>query len=292
MTVPVKSLCPCSKAVSDYGAHNQRSLVSVDVKADGHVWLEDVIEAVEASASAPLYALLKRDDEKFVTEQAYDNPKFVEDLVRDVVIAVRAIPGVTWLKVRASNQESIHNHSATAEIEWTRDASVETAPAATPSETPAPDALFGSWLRDQRTARQQSQKALLRCWRPVGLTPQPRGVRRQDPLARHGRAPGGRLGTRCDHPRPAGRPHPGCTARRDCSRPGRIPRLGRVTLPGGQPLEQGHKRPKRPRGHRRVLARIIVPPHPHRRSKARQSLKRPLLCIIHGPSLHGEAAYR
>ena len=80
--------------------------------------------------------------------------------MRDVVIAVRAIPGVTWLKVRASNQESIHNHSATAEIEWTRDASVETAPAATPSGTPAPDAPFGSWLKDQRTARQQSQKAL------------------------------------------------------------------------------------------------------------------------------------
>ena len=95
-----------------------------------------------------------------MTEQAYDNPKFVEDLVRDVVIAVRAIPGVTWLKVRASNQESIHNHSATAEIEWTRDATVETAPAAPPSDKPVADAPFGRWLKEQRIARQQSQKAL------------------------------------------------------------------------------------------------------------------------------------
>jgi len=159
VTVPVKSLCPCSKAVSDYGAHNQRSLVSVDVRADDFVWLEDIIEAVEASASAPLYALLKRSDEKFVTEQAYDNPKFVEDLVRDVVLAVRALPGVRWLKVRASNQESIHNHSATAEIEWTRDEVVAELPAEeVSSANVAPS--FGGWLRDQRGARQLSQKAL------------------------------------------------------------------------------------------------------------------------------------
>lgn len=120
VTVPVKSLCPCSKSISDYGAHNQRSLVTVEIRSDEHVWLEDLIEAVEASASAPLYALLKREDEKFVTEQAYDNPKFVEDLVRDCVIAVRELPGVRWIAVRAENQESIHNHSATAEIEWSR----------------------------------------------------------------------------------------------------------------------------------------------------------------------------
>ncbi len=160
VTVPVKSLCPCSKAVSEYGAHNQRSLVSVEVRADGHVWIEDVVEAVEASASAPLYALLKRDDEKFVTEQAYDNPKFVEDLVRDVVIAVRSLPGVSWLKVRASNQESIHNHSATAEIEWSRDADVQTPSFPPLASTVEPEAPFGHWLREQRTARQQSQKAL------------------------------------------------------------------------------------------------------------------------------------
>ena len=158
VTVPVKSLCPCSKAVSDYGAHNQRSLVSVDVRADDFVWLEDIIEAVEACASAPLYALLKREDEKFVTEQAYNNPKFVEDLVRDVVLAVRDLPGVRWLKVRASNQESIHNHNATAEIEWSRDEDGDTPDQ--PVGTPATMPDFGGWLRTQRTARQLAQKAL------------------------------------------------------------------------------------------------------------------------------------
>ena len=159
VTVPVKSLCPCSKAVSDYGAHNQRSLVSVDVRSTEHVWLEDIIDAVEASASAPLYALLKRADEKFVTEQAYDNPKFVEDLVRDVVLAVRDLPGVSWLKVRASNQESIHNHSATAEIEWTREAAdADLEPSRTdPADSPPG---FGDWLRQQRVARKQSQRGL------------------------------------------------------------------------------------------------------------------------------------
>lgn len=116
--VPVTTLCPCSKSVSEYGAHNQRSLVDVEVRSDEFLWLEDVIETVEACASAPLYALLKRADEKFVTEQAYDNPRFVEDLVREVVLAVRALPGVTWLRVRAENHESIHNHSAYAELEW------------------------------------------------------------------------------------------------------------------------------------------------------------------------------
>lgn len=157
ITVPVKSLCPCSKAVSDYGAHNQRSLVHVDVRADDFVWLEDLIDAAEASASAPLYALLKREDEKFVTEQAYDNPKFVEDLVRDTVLALRKLPGVRWLKVRAENQESIHNHSATAEIEWSEDDE----PAVGQPVAPAPEeAGFGTWLRDQRTARGLAQKAL------------------------------------------------------------------------------------------------------------------------------------
>ncbi len=161
VTVPVKSLCPCSKAVSEYGAHNQRSLVSVDVRADGHVWLEDIIEAVEACASAPLFALLKREDEKYVTEHAYENPKFVEDLVRDVVLAVRSLPGVSWLKVRASNQESIHNHSATAEIEWTRDPGQPTgAPEPRSSANETSPARFGDWLRSQRTARQLSQKGL------------------------------------------------------------------------------------------------------------------------------------
>ena len=122
VTVPVKTLCPCSKAVSDYGAHNQRSLVSVDMRSKEFVWMEQVIEAVEGCASSPLYALLKRSDEKYVTEYAYDHPKFVEDLVRDVVIAVRDLsPGVSWVHAKAENQESIHNHAAYGEITWTRD---------------------------------------------------------------------------------------------------------------------------------------------------------------------------
>jgi GTP cyclohydrolase I len=119
--VPVNSLCPCSKAISERGAHNQRSLVDVAVRSDQHVWIEDLIDAVESQASAPLYALLKREDEKYVTELAYDNPRFVEDLVRDVVLAVRALPGVRWLRVSAENQESIHNHTAYAELTWSRD---------------------------------------------------------------------------------------------------------------------------------------------------------------------------
>jgi GTP cyclohydrolase I len=157
VTVPVKSLCPCSKAVSDRGAHNQRSLVHIDVRAGDFVWLEDLIDAAEASASSPLYALLKRDDEKYVTEYAYDHPKFVEDLVRDTVLALLKLPDIRWLKVRAENHESIHNHSATAEIEWSADdAPTPGAPVAPP---PGDDA-FGPWLRRQRTARGLAQKAL------------------------------------------------------------------------------------------------------------------------------------
>ncbi|MCH2104651.1 MAG: GTP cyclohydrolase FolE2 [Planctomycetes bacterium] len=116
--VPVTTLCPCSKAISEYGAHNQRSTVDVQVRATDFVWIEDIIEAVEACASAPLYALLKREDEKYVTEQAYDNPRFVEDLVREVVSTIRVMDGVTWIRTRASNEESIHNHAAFGEIEW------------------------------------------------------------------------------------------------------------------------------------------------------------------------------
>lgn len=162
VTVPVKSLCPCSKAVSDYGAHNQRSLVTVKLRSSQFVWIEDVVEAVEACASAPLFALLKREDEKYITELAYDNPKFVEDLVRDVVLTVRALPGVTWLHAAAENQESIHNHAAYAEIAWSAG---DRATAATPAETapqPAPAAPepFGAWLRRTRRARAYSQQEL------------------------------------------------------------------------------------------------------------------------------------
>jgi GTP cyclohydrolase IB len=125
--VPVTSLCPCSKEISDYGAHNQRGYVSVQVRgahtADGVpelIWIEEVIEMAEAAASAPVYPLLKRPDERHVTMQAFDKPAFVEDIVRDVAVQLRGDPRVEWFRVHVVNQESIHNHSAFAEIEWSR----------------------------------------------------------------------------------------------------------------------------------------------------------------------------
>lgn len=116
--VPVTSLCPCSKAISEYGAHNQRSHVTVTASFSDAalVDVDALIRKVEAQASCELWGLLKRTDEKFVTEQAYENPKFVEDLVRDVAQAVRDLPGVSGYRVEAENFESIHNHSAYAEV--------------------------------------------------------------------------------------------------------------------------------------------------------------------------------
>ena len=116
--VPVKSLCPCSKEISDYGAHNQRSEVTVQIQCAGReeITAEQLIRTIEAQASCELWGLLKRPDEKYVTERAYDNPKFVEDLVRDVAVSVRSMPGVARLTVEAENFESIHNHSAWARI--------------------------------------------------------------------------------------------------------------------------------------------------------------------------------
>src|SRR5690606_30247085 len=117
--VPVTSLCPCSKAIRDYGAHNQRSPVTVRVRyADpALVDIDTLIRNVEAQASCELWGLLKRTDEKFVTERAYENPKFVEDLVRDVAQAVRVLPSVQGYRIEAENFESIHNHSAYAVVE-------------------------------------------------------------------------------------------------------------------------------------------------------------------------------
>ncbi|MFO7896583.1 MAG: GTP cyclohydrolase FolE2 [Candidatus Cloacimonadales bacterium] len=112
--VPVTSLCPCSKEISDYGAHNQRSLVTVEVEYEGFVWLEDIIELVESAASCEIYPLLKRVDEKYVTEKAYENPGFVEDMVRDITTKLRSDQRITSFKVEAENFESIHNHSAYA----------------------------------------------------------------------------------------------------------------------------------------------------------------------------------
>ena len=167
--VPVKSLCPCSKAISERGAHNQRSIVDVEIESAGFIWIEDVVEAVEACASAPVYALLKREDEKFVTEQAYDNPKFVEDLVRDVLIRLCKLEGSTRIRVSAENHESIHNHQAYAEIEWTVDQSEQREVAATETtDSETPGFSFGHWLRQQRSERKMNQAELAT---RLGITP-------------------------------------------------------------------------------------------------------------------------
>ena len=115
--VPVTSLCPCSKKISDYGAHNQRSHVTVSARVNEFVWIEELVDLVEKQASCELYGLLKRPDEKYVTERAYDNPKFVEDMVRDVAAALNADARVDAYVVESENFESIHNHSAYAMIE-------------------------------------------------------------------------------------------------------------------------------------------------------------------------------
>lgn len=127
VVVPVTSLCPCSKAISDYGAHNQRGEVTLEVQprqtADGGaamIWIEELIDVAESSASSPVYALLKRPDERHVTMQAFDNPVFVEDIVRNAAIKLQADERVQWFRVRALNHESIHNHDAFAEIMWER----------------------------------------------------------------------------------------------------------------------------------------------------------------------------
>jgi GTP cyclohydrolase I len=120
--VPVTSLCPCSKSISDYGAHNQRSHVTVNVKTDGFIWIEELIELVEKQASCELYGLLKRPDEKYVTERAYDNPKFVEDMVRDVARKLNEDKRIRSYVLESENFESIHNHSAYALIEHDKDA--------------------------------------------------------------------------------------------------------------------------------------------------------------------------
>ena len=115
--VNVTTLCPCSKAISRFGAHNQRGEVTVSLRFDRLVWIEEVITLIESSASSELYSLLKRPDEKAVTERAYENPVFVEDLVRNVALRLNALAEVTWYKVEAENYESIHNHNAYACIE-------------------------------------------------------------------------------------------------------------------------------------------------------------------------------
>lgn len=117
VVIPVTTLCPCSKAISVRGAHNQRGYVTVQIRSKKAVWLEELIALVEQSASSELFALLKRQDEKFVTERAYDNPVFVEDLVRNVAVRLNRHPLVTWYRVEAENHESIHSHNAYAMVE-------------------------------------------------------------------------------------------------------------------------------------------------------------------------------
>lgn len=114
--IPVTTLCPCSKEISEYGAHNQRATVSVRITypENEHIWLEDLINDVEKCASSELYPLLKREDEKYVTEQAYENPKFVEDVLRDVVLMFRKNDIIDSFEVECESMESIHNHSAWA----------------------------------------------------------------------------------------------------------------------------------------------------------------------------------
>ena len=115
--VPISTLCPCSKEISDFGAHNQRGEVTLQVRFKKFIWIEDLISLVEESASSDVYSVLKREDEKFVTERAYQNPMFVEDIVRDIAEKLNNDPNITWFAVESENYESIHNHNAYAYIE-------------------------------------------------------------------------------------------------------------------------------------------------------------------------------
>ncbi|MBU4200006.1 MAG: GTP cyclohydrolase I FolE2 [Verrucomicrobia bacterium] len=112
--VPVSTLCPCSKAISDHGAHNQRSWITLQVRSRELVWIEELIEIAEAEASSGLYSLLKREDEKHVTERAYSRPRFAEDVARAVARKLKKDPRITWFQVASENLESIHNHNAYA----------------------------------------------------------------------------------------------------------------------------------------------------------------------------------
>lgn len=114
---PATSLCPCSKEISVYGAHNQRCEITARVRPNGMLWIEDLVKIMEGAASAPVYAVLKRPDEKYVTEQAFDNPKFVEDIIRDLAVGLNKEEKVKWYSIQSENFESIHNHNAYAMIE-------------------------------------------------------------------------------------------------------------------------------------------------------------------------------
>jgi GTP cyclohydrolase IB len=125
VVVAATSLCPCSRDISKYGAHNQRSHITIKAKVDSHMWLEELIDIAEQEASCEVYSILKRADEKYVTERAYENPKFVEDIVRDVAVRMNKEERVRAYVVEAENFESIHNHSAYALIEQDKDEAVD-----------------------------------------------------------------------------------------------------------------------------------------------------------------------
>jgi GTP cyclohydrolase IB len=116
--VPVTSLCPCSKEISKYGAHNQRSYVTLQLISTKFFWIEDFVDLIEKNSSSPIYPLLKREDEKYVTEKAYENPVFVEDLVRKISYVLMSKKFIKWFCVKAENMESIHDHNAFALFEW------------------------------------------------------------------------------------------------------------------------------------------------------------------------------
>jgi GTP cyclohydrolase IB len=116
VAAPATSLCPCSKEISEYGAHNQRCRIEASVRIDGEMWIEDLVEHLEGAASHPVYAVLKRPDEKFVTEKAFENPKFVEDIIRDLAILLNGDKRVVQYDISSENYESIHAHNAYAEL--------------------------------------------------------------------------------------------------------------------------------------------------------------------------------
>ena len=135
VVVPICTVCPCSKEISDFGAHNQRGVVRVAVRFNRFVWLEEIIQLVESEASCEVYSVLKRPDEKYVTEKAYENPKFVEDVVRDIASRLDRDDHITWYSVDSENFESIHNHSAYAYVE--RDKTSRN-PSTTEDDSPSP----------------------------------------------------------------------------------------------------------------------------------------------------------
>lgn len=121
VTIPITTVCPCSREISDYGAHNQRGIVTVHVRFKKFIWIEDIIHMIEECASCEVFSILKRPDEKLVTERAYNNPMFVEDVVREVASKLSLDPNITWFTVESENFESIHNHNAYAYIEQRKD---------------------------------------------------------------------------------------------------------------------------------------------------------------------------